>query len=118
MAIQINQYLNYRAEKGIANVKSGKTEGSTKNKETVNARVEYSNFEDYIDYRSVAVSALSAGHFAPISVGSSSLIDSAFQGLNSELTQTVAKAVSSTMFEINTSSLQMIAEGIIEIFFE
>ena len=118
-----NQYLNYRIETRNENIKSENAyvlakNNSSKNNEKVYAGVEYSNFEDYIDYRSVAVSALSSGLFAPISMGAGYLVDSAFQGASGGLTQTVAKAISTTMFEINTSSLQMVAEGIIEIFFE
>ena len=97
-----NQLLNYLEDMENSNVNG----------------YEYSNFEDYIDYGSVAISSLSAGLFVPVSMGSGNLIDSAFQGTNVEISQLIAKGISTTMFEINTSSLQMIAEGIIEIFFE
>jgi len=114
-----NQYMNYTIETGTAKVNPESIKGLANNISVRDAkRSERRSFGEYIDYDSVAMSALSAGAFAPISLGVGNLVSSAFQGTQGGIVELVSKGMASAMFEINNSSFQMIAERAMEVIFE
>lgn len=116
-----NQIWNYHIEKRKGNSSNRKNTSINSNagmNTTGGKELDLDKgLASYIDYKSVAISAVSAMVFAPVSVGVGKLVEAGFQGLNGGAIDFVAKAITNTIFGINTSSLQAVVERVMEVLF-
>lgn len=116
-----NQIWNYHIEKRKGNSSNRKNTSINSNagmNTTGGKELDLDKgLASYIDYKSVAISAVSAMVFAPVSVGAGKLVEAGFQGLNGGAIDFVAKAITNTIFGINTSSLQAVVERVMEVLF-
>ena len=104
-----NQLWNYHVEVK-EQVRSNKENLLNTSSTTANEKLTSVSFLDYIDYKSVVMSGVTAAVFAPLSVVASCVVNSAFWGVETGGTKIMAEVIANFAMGGNLSILQSIIE--------
>ena len=104
-----NQLWNYHVEVK-EQVRSNKENLLNTSSTTANEKLTSVSFLDYIDYKSVVMSGVTAAVFAPLGVVASCVVNSTFWGVETGGTKIMAEVIANFAMGGNLSILQSIIE--------